>query len=159
MYMYRCMHIYVCMYVCMYVCIQITVCIKMYIYTSRILSTHTHTHIYMAMHVYILIKACIMLSMYYMCMWYAYFFKEMSVSTISILTYYLSKLTFHTHSTKIFLDQVTKDFILFMISGKCDFTLFYLLEALGNNDYPSSLCPITNFKIVSSLGTSWNQIS
>ena len=121
--------------------------------------THTHTHIYMAMHVYILIKACIMLSMYYMCMWYAYFFKEMSVSTISILTYYLSKLTFHTHSTKIFLDQVTKDFILFMISGKCDFTLFYLLEALGNNDYPSSLCPITNFKIVSSLGTSWNQIS
>ena len=96
-------------------------------------------YIYLAMHVYILSKEYVILSIYYMYMLHAYFFKEMSVSTISILTYYLSKLTFHTHSTKTSPDQVTKDFILFVISGKCDFTLFYLLEALGNNDYSSSL--------------------
>lgn len=117
----------------------------MYIYTHLVYYPHVcicicvYMYIYLAMHVYILSKEYVILSIYYMYMLHAYFFKEMSVSTISILTYYLSKLTFHTHSTKTSLDQVTKDFILFVISGKCDFTLFYLLEALGNNDYSSSL--------------------
>lgn len=127
------MHAYKYMYIYINHCMHSNV----YIHTSSILSTCVY--IYMAMHVYILSKEYIILSIYYIYMLHAYFFKEMSVSSISILTYYLSKLAFHTHSTKTSLDQVTKDFILFVISGKCDFTLFYLLEALGNNDYSSSL--------------------